>query len=104
MKLLERVDWLIRQAATSYPHMDVLNRDFVDDYVEATGAKFVPMILGANRCRRLGSDLSDAWRWGYLKRHTTGLRGMEWGFPKWVYSYSLTEAGKQRLEKLKGKK
>lgn len=71
--------------------VDVLNRDFVDHYVEKTGASFYAMPYGAAKCPSLGSTLSRMEREGALIRHRTGLEGMGgMGFPKWVWTYRLT--------------
>lgn len=40
------------------------------------------------------------YRSGLLTREVCGLRGMEWGFPKWVYVYRLTEYGRNQVELL----
>jgi len=67
--------------------VDILNSEFVDQYIEATGAKFRVQIIGANTCRQLGKDLSELHKEGYLKRGTIGLAGVGCGFAKWVYTY-----------------
>ncbi len=70
--------------------VDVLNSDFVDDYLEATGAAFSPMMYGAHRCKQLGKDLAGLYKLGKLRRHTTGIEGLAgMGFPRWVYAYYL---------------
>ena len=70
--------------------VDVLNSDFVDDYVEAFGLRVHIMMWGANKCPQLGRDLSAMTKCGYLKRSRVGLSG-NWqpGFPKWVWGYTL---------------
>lgn len=91
MKPLERQDWLY-QRITEEPGrvVDILNRDFVDDYVEATGAREGVQMYGANKCPQLSRDLLEMKRAGLLKRHRTGVQGMAgMGFPTWVWSYRI---------------
>lgn len=78
---------------------DVLNRAFVEDFAEATGAKYRPAMWGAGWCPTLSADLRKMAKAGLLKRTRTGLAG-NWqpGFPKWVYSYRLSKIGEQILE------
>lgn len=79
-------------------HLDVLNRAAVDDYVEATGASVLVMPYGADKCARMGRDLAAMHKAKLLVRHASGLQGMSgMGFPRWVWSYRLTDAGRQQL-------
>jgi hypothetical protein len=69
---------------------DVLDREFVEGYVDATGAKVKVMPFGADKCAQLGRDLSAMFRAGRLSRWANGIwGGSSEGFPRWVYSYSL---------------
>jgi hypothetical protein len=70
--------------------VDILDRDFVDAYADATGAACKLQMFGAHSCPQLGRDLGALHRAGYLKRTPTGLPAGDaaMGFPKWVYSYS----------------
>ena len=68
--------------------VDVLNTDFVCDYIEATNARCAIMPYGAPKCSQLGEDLTKMFRQGMLTRSKTGLEGMAgMGFPRWVYTY-----------------
>ena len=94
MKLKQREDWIVKYLIDqgNSASVDVLNRDFVEDYVEATGAKYYIQMYGANTCRRLGKDLAAMNKSGILKRSRTGIYGMVgMGFPRWVWSYRLRE-------------
>lgn len=71
--------------------VDVLDRDFVVAYVEATGASATPVAFGAPRCPMLGRDLAALCRAGRLDRFPVGISGGEVGFPSWVYSYTLPD-------------
>lgn len=95
MTRTERLDWIVAyiekraQYHASFT-VDVLNSDFVEDYVEATGAKCKLMFYGANKCATLGADLSYLHSQKRLARHTTGIEGLAgMGFPRWVFSYGL---------------
>lgn len=73
-----------------FGHIDVLNRDAVNAYAEATGAAVKMMPFGADKCPQLGRDLSRMHGAGLVERCATGLTGMAgMGFPRWVYSYHL---------------
>lgn len=87
-----RYAWLMAYIE-QHGNVDVLNSDFVDDYIEATHAKFRPSCWGAHICPMLGSDLAHMARVGALKRFTVGL-GANWqpGFPRWVWTYEVGPA------------
>jgi hypothetical protein len=96
MKPEERYDWIIayasRPGSENYRvHMDILNSDFVWDYIEATEAPHKIQFFGAPKCAQLGRDLSKMYEKKMLRRYTcgvgNGLSGQ--GFPKWVYVYKL---------------
>lgn len=102
MRRARRWDVLLRLVERER-YLDVLNRCAVDEYAEATGAHFDVMPYGANKCPRMGRDLSAMADAGLLNRHASGISGLSgMGFPRWVWSYSLAEAGSTRLGKLGG--
>lgn len=84
----ERQEWIIQYIKNSNG-VDVLNSEFVDAYVEHTGAAVDVMMWGANRCKMIGRDLSELNNSGKLSRFRIGISNWQPGFPKWVYSYSL---------------
>ena len=89
MKPDDRKVWILKWIKEHSPQgVDVLNSDFVDDYVAATGVRMEPTCWGASKCPTLGSDLSAMARCGALDRGRIGL-GANWqpGFPKWVWAY-----------------
>lgn len=96
MKPRLRRDWILQHISQNYARggVDVMNRDFVDEYVDATKAKFQFMCWGANRCVQLGRDLALMVKLGKLERFRCGL-GSNWqpGFPKWVWSYYIKSQG-----------
>lgn len=97
MKPAERQQWILDYVrrhqdacGTSRYSVDVLNRNFVDRYVDATGAKAIGMFYGADKCPQLGRDLSALHADMKLRRHRTGIQGLAgMGFPLWVWSYYL---------------
>jgi hypothetical protein len=70
--------------------VNILDRDFVDKFVEHTGARIQVMLWGANKCPYLSKTLSRMYADGKLNRDSMSL-GANWqpGFPKWVYCYTL---------------
>lgn len=103
----DRETWLLRRIQEEPGQIvDVCNQQFVDDYVDATGARHRPTMYGAVKCAQLGRDLSRmATRWGpSLKRARTSLgdMGTGMGFPRWVWSYRVhpawTDAGRAALQ------
>jgi len=94
MKPADRYAWIesylkVRSFSVMYT-VDVCAQHFVDAYIEATGANFVPQVYGAHRCRQLGKDLSMMQKNGRLSRCRIGLGDMHSrGFPSWVWCYKL---------------
>jgi hypothetical protein len=94
VQVAERHNWILKYIA-SRPLLcgvDILDSEFVDSYAEKTDANLNYMHFGANKCRRLGSDLSAMHKKGLLDRCSVGLSYAQAGigFPKWVWSYSIT--------------
>jgi hypothetical protein len=70
--------------------VDVLNRDFVDDYARATGVPLMVQMYGAAKCPTLGRDLAHMAKNNRLRRSRSGIEGMAgMGFPRWVWIYRL---------------
>lgn len=69
--------------------VDVLHADFVNRYIRATNCKYGFTMIGAHVCKPLQRDLSAMYKLGRLRRNVSGIQGMPWGFPKWVYVYKL---------------
>lgn len=89
MKLRQRIEWIMEWMRAN-GRADVLNRDLVDAYTSATGARYAVMPYGANKCPQLGRDLAWMAKLGYAKRCATGIGdGLCYqGFPRWVWSYT----------------
>jgi hypothetical protein len=91
-KLQARYDWIKARIAEEIGgHVDILNSDFVDDYIAKFDAGYRPVNWGAHHCPQLGRDLSAMYNLGMLKRSRIGLTDGAWqpGFPKWVYTYTV---------------
>lgn len=99
MSKAERHAWLLDYLTYRMDHIGgrvyVLLTDFVWRYIETTGAKFLMQTIGAPKCPMLGRDLSQMHKAGILKRKRTGIEGMGWGFPKWVWIYELSDAERE---------
>lgn len=95
MKPKDRYEWILDwiQKNGNQP-VDVLNQKFSDDYLEKTKANFSAMFYGAHKCSQLGRDLSAMKKSGLLERFRVGIPMAGWGFPKWVYSYSVKKGYK----------
>ncbi|MNQ88066.1 hypothetical protein D3C85_1033160 [compost metagenome] len=97
MKPAERYVWiecyLKELSKYSQTSVDILDADFVGEYISATGAKWSPGLIGAPFCSQLPRDLLAMHRDGILKRHRSGLWSMAgMGFPRWVWVYRLSDA------------
>lgn len=90
MKPYAREAWIIAYLEEQKDAVDVLNADFVQDYILATDASFRVQMYGAHKCPQLGRDLSRLAAQRRLKRARTPIEGMAgMGFPTWVWSYRL---------------
>lgn len=91
----QRADWLLKylkdreSSHGQSERVDILNRYFVEDYVDATKAPHHPMTMGADRCPMLAADLRRLFHAGLLQRQRSGIEGMGYGWPKWVWTYHL---------------
>ena len=97
MKPKQRYEWieqyLLKQLQLHGKYAEgcnIVDRYFVDQYIEAVQCSFYPMYYGADKCPQLGRDLARMHKVGRLKRSRCGIEGMAgMGFPRWVYIYKL---------------
>ncbi len=92
MKPDARHRWIMAymKAFTYDVSVDILNSDFVYDYIEATGARVAHQPYGAPKCPQLARDLLQMKKDFRLTRKRVGVEGMGgMGFPTWVWSYQL---------------
>lgn len=84
-----RFRWIMGQVER-WRFVDILNSDFVEEYLAQFKPTFQPMTIGAHKCPLLSRDLAEMASFGFLKRGTISL-GYNWqpGFPKWVRCYSM---------------
>jgi len=97
----QRHDWLLIEICEEgYGwSVDVVNRDFVRAYCDATNAPHDVMPYGADKCAMLGRDMSEMHTKGLLTRGRTGIEGMGgMGFPRWVFSYRPSALGVIEVE------
>ena len=93
----EHARWVLRYAVDRGP-VDMLDRYFVEAFAEKFGVATKTMVLGAPKCRKLSEVLRALHFLRYLDRYPQGIDGMSgMGFPKWVYRYRPTAAGRGRL-------
>lgn len=87
----QRVDFILLYLKNALGGCDVLNVDFVNEYVIATKAGVHLMPYGAHKCPQLGRDLRKMFREGKLARKRVGVQGFAgMSFPNWVYSYEIS--------------
>lgn len=84
----DKQDWIIEYLKT-HNHVDILDEQFVDEYIKKFNPKYVPQYWGAHTCRELGRMLSEMYHCNLLDRFRIGLRGCDVGMPKWCYCYEL---------------
>jgi Uri superfamily endonuclease len=84
----EKEQWILDYIQENL-HANILDKKFVDEYVQKFNTKYFVMAYGADKCPELGRVLSNMHKHSLLQRDRIGLSNMESGFPKWVYVYSL---------------
>lgn len=90
MKKKDRLNLLLEKI-NELKFVDILNADFVDWYIQETKTNYKMTKIGANISKTLSSDLVTLYKMGKLKRDRVSIYSMAcYGFPKWVYSYSLS--------------
>ena len=92
---IKKAQWIRARIIKENGHIDMLNRDFVDDYAEEFKVSRVWKIIGANGCRDLQTMLGKLYQKNYLYRDSVGITGglAGNGFPTWVWSYRLRNHG-----------
>ena len=98
MNKREKKEWLIKyldnpaNQRTIGAGVDILNYDFVLDYLEGVGlqkSKWSFQPYGAHKVPELSRILSEMFKEGVLTRGRAGIRCGYAGMPKWVYIYNL---------------
>lgn len=89
MKNQAERDAFLLQYFKQHEHANLLDQQFIDEYIAQTDAPFIPQPFGAHTCRQAGKDLSRLYKSGILRRSAIGIAGAEPGFPKWIYVYQL---------------
>lgn len=90
----KRYAW-IKQWISEHGPVDMIDADFVANYISEFNAAYIETSLGAHKCKQLSMDLSAMHNNQTLQRHACGLPAgyASMGFPKWVYSYELKDQG-----------
>lgn len=89
--LNDKEEWIIVYISKlSNQATDILDSQFVNDYITKFKPKFTHVNWGAHKCKEISRLLAGLYKKGYLTRFSIGL-GTNWqpGFPRWVYSYEL---------------
>lgn len=74
------------------PHIDILNKPFVDIYITKFKPRHKRVNWGADKVPELGRLLSSMYRKGLLKRSCAGINdAVMYGFPRWVYIYYIAK-------------
>lgn len=89
MKLIDKKIAFIVDYLKENKYIDILNSDFVDSYIEEFNVSYKPTFYGAYKCKDIGNTLRYGYNKGVFNRSISGLTGLPWGFPRWVYVYSL---------------
>ena len=89
MKRVYKVDWICEYLNKKDSHVDILNRQFVDEYIKEFNPKIKETNFGADHCNDLSLSLKMGYDMGIFERARIGLHAHEMGFPNWVYVYSL---------------
>jgi len=74
-----------------HPALSILDEKLVDSYTETFNEKHNVMWFGANRCPKLGKDLSYFYKEGFASRSRISVGMLTAGFPKWVYCYDFNK-------------
>lgn len=90
------IDWMSEGRHLNCHSVDILNAQFVDDYIERFKPRFRPTNFGAYKCSELVRVLRKLYLYGKLERRTVGLPDRPSSdFPKWIYSYSIKNSIKK---------
>lgn len=86
--LNEKQKWILKWINDcEISSVDIYNQQFIDDYIKQFKPKYVVQPFGANHVPEVGRLLSSMYKKYYLLRSKIGLKNMEVGYAKWVYSY-----------------
>lgn len=89
VKISDKIAWVENYMKENSPHVDILNTEFVDEYIAKFNPKHAIMMYGANKCKEINRVLKAGYDKGVFKRSRVGLFAHLSGFPNWVYVYSL---------------
>jgi hypothetical protein len=87
-KRLQQVNWIISYTKKEGEVINVLNKKFVEDFINEFSVKHDLMFFGASKCKELSKTLAFGFKIGLLSRKPVSLTAWSSGFPKWVYDYT----------------
>ena len=84
-----KLNWVIDYMKSISEYVDVMNADFVDEYIREFNPRHKVTNYGANKCQEIGRILKKGYDLGLFERKSVGIPLILSGFPKWVYVYKL---------------
>jgi len=87
--LSEKIAWVESYLQDTEQHVDILNTEFVNAYINEFGVAYRNTNYGALKCPDVGRTLKAGYDQGVLKRDRIGLWAHETGFPNWIFVYRL---------------
>jgi hypothetical protein len=84
------LDWIAQNGSA-----DCLNTPLALDACERFGWRCIRTGLHTVSTPRVGRELAKMARAGYLEKSRAGISGLGYGWPKWVWTYSLTSMAAQ---------
>lgn len=87
----DRFRWIVGQLSERGGELNILDADFVDSYIDFTGAAHRVRHWGAAMCPLLVSDLRKMKRRYILRRERVGFSNPADGFPTWIWSYTADQ-------------
>ncbi len=89
----DKENFVIEYLTKREPYVDVLNQEFMTDFAIKFNCRAIRQTIGAPRVPLAGKTLSNMFKKGLLSRFTAGIDDYAGGngFPKWVYSYYISE-------------
>ena len=89
MNRQDKIKWVEEYLKTEDQFVDVLNRKFIDDYIDQFNPRYGLTNYGANKCPDAAKTLKIGYDQCVFQRQRAGITCGYSGMPRWVYVYSL---------------
>lgn len=86
----DKIKWVEDYLKTKEFYVDILNRNFIDAYIDKFNPKYGATNYGADKCPDVAKTLKIGFDQGIFKRQRAGITCGYSGMPRWVYVYSLS--------------